>query len=165
MYFGAPTDDPAGSSATDAIGSMAGPSRRRVIVLIEDNPGDVRLVRESLQEHCVDCELLVLGDGEKATRYIEEMERSDDPCPALLVLDLNLPKRNGREVLRRVREGSRCSDVPVVVLTSSAAEQDKMDVAALGATQYIRKPLDLEEFMNIGSMLKAFLSGPPKIPT
>jgi DNA-binding response OmpR family regulator len=162
IFLGAPPDDAAasqpGASPREADSSQSG----RKIVLVEDNPGDVRLLRESLSEHCCSFALVVFADGEKACRYVDELNSGTTPCPALVVLDLNLPKRSGREVLQCIRASSRCGRVPVVIFTSSAAEQDRIETAALGATHYIRKPLDLEEFMSIGSVLRQFLPAEPE---
>ena len=130
------------------------------ILMIEDNPADVALVREALHEHGVDCNLIVLTDGEKAVQYIERIEKSREPCPALVLLDLNLPRRHGRDVLGLLRRCKTCAATPVVVLSSSGAKTDIDEAAALGATQYIRKSLDLDEFMTIGATLKLLLSRP-----
>jgi CheY-like chemotaxis protein len=155
-FFSAAADDAEGAGAQPQ--PSTGP-RAETILVVEDNPGDVRLIREALEQHCVQCDLLVLSDGAKAIAWLDQLDASDARCPALVVLDLNLPRRNGREVLKRIRAGSRCAAMPVVILTSSAAEEDMQETAALGASRYIRKPLDLEEFMKVGSVLKQFLPG------
>lgn len=127
------------------------------IVLIEDNPADTGIVRAALDEHGVDCELVVLSDGEKAVRYIQPFDTRPRACPDLLIVDLNLPKRSGREVLQSVRLSVKCRTAPVVVLSSSDAQQDKEDSARLGANRYIHKPLHLEEFLRLGAVFKAIL--------
>ena len=128
------------------------------ILLVEDNPGDVILIREMLREHGLRGELSVLGDGDIACEFIGRLDRDlGIPCPGLLILDLNLPRRSGREVLKMLRESDRCSKIPVVILSSSSAPKDRDAVAALGADTYIQKPISLEEFMQIGAILKQVL--------
>jgi CheY-like chemotaxis protein len=128
------------------------------ILLVEDNPGDVILIREMLAEHGLRGELKVLGDGDIACEFIARLDRDPDiPCPGLLILDLNLPRRSGREVLKALRESDRCSRIPVAILSSSSAPNDRDAVAALGADTYIQKPISLEEFMQIGAILRQVL--------
>jgi CheY-like chemotaxis protein len=127
------------------------------ILMIEDNPADVALVREALSEHGVKCNLVVLTDGEKAIQHIQRIERSLEACPALILLDLNLPRRHGRDILGVLRLSRICAATPVVVLSSSAATADIQEAAALGATRYICKSLDLDEVMSIGATLKSLL--------
>jgi CheY-like chemotaxis protein len=154
----AKNDDEPCEHAKDS-GIAKQPGRSSCILLIEDNPVDVLLVQESLEEHGIDCDLLVLTDGERAIAHLDEVDSKGElSCPALIILDLNLPRRNGREVLKRVRGSGKCGNVPVVVLSSSDAQQDKQDAAQLGAQLYIRKPLNLEEFMSIGAKLKMLLA-------
>lgn len=124
---------------------------------MEDNPGDVVLIRESLEEHHVDCHLFVADDGEKAIQFINELDADGDLFPALVILDLNLPKRSGREVLRRMRENANWAGTPAVILSSSGALRDQEETASLGASKYIRKPSNLEAFMEIGGVLKTML--------
>lgn len=128
------------------------------ILLVEDNPGDVILIREMLLEHGLRGELRVIGDGDIACEFIARLDRDlEIPCPGLLILDLNLPRRSGREVLKMFRESDRCSKIPVAILSSSSAPGDRDAVAALGADTYIQKPISLEEFMQIGAILKQVL--------
>ena len=128
------------------------------ILLVEDNPGDVILIREMLREHGLRGELSVIGDGDIACEFIARLDRDPGiPCPGLLILDLNLPRRSGHEVLKMFRESDRCSKIPVAILSSSSAPKDRDAVAALGADTYIQKPISLEEFMQIGAILKQVL--------
>jgi CheY-like chemotaxis protein len=127
------------------------------ILLIEDNPSDVLLVREALEEYGVDCEVFVATDGERAVQFIEQAEASVVPCPDLIVLDLNLPKRTGFEVLRVLRDNPTLGRTRVVILSSSDAPRDREDTARLGISDYIRKPTRLEEFLKIGAVLKGLL--------
>jgi CheY-like chemotaxis protein len=129
-----------------------------VILLVEDSSADAYLVRESLTKHLKDFELQVVNDGEKAFKLIEAADLDASlPCPSLMLLDLNLPKRSGQEILRRFRQSPRCGHVPVVILTSSDSPADRAETARLGATAYFRKPPDLEEFMQIGVVVERVL--------
>jgi two-component system, chemotaxis family, response regulator Rcp1 len=132
-------------------------SRSACILLVEDNPADAVLVEEALNEHQVDVDLLVLGDGERAIQFVDELDANTRACPKLVILDLNLPKRSGKDVLRRIRESAQWNHVPVVILTSSNTPKDREETASLGASQYIRKPSQLEDFLLLGAVLKNFL--------
>ena len=126
---------------------MDGPVR---ILLAEDNPADVYLIEEALREHGVDCQITLAKDGEAAIAMIA----SGEVDPTLIMLDLNMPKRGGGEVLTRLREDPRSASIPVVVLTSSDSPADREEVMRLGATSYIRKPTGLDEFLQIGATIK-----------
>jgi CheY-like chemotaxis protein len=129
-----------------------------VILLIEDSSADVYIVRESLRKHLKTFDLQVVTDGEQAFSWIEAADLdASTPCPSLMLLDLNLPKRSGQEILRRMRQSPRCGNVPVVILTSSDSPADRAETAKLGATAYFRKPPDLEEFMQIGVVVERVL--------
>ena len=135
----------------------AGGPKPVFIVLVEDNPADVGLVREALEEHGVEGELLVLKDGEEAIQVIENIEAVQTNCPNLLIVDLNLPKKPGREILERVHLGWKCHRTPIVVLSSSYSQRDRDDAVRLGVSRYIRKPFRLEEFIGLGALFKAML--------
>jgi DNA-binding response OmpR family regulator len=122
------------------------------ILLIEDNPGDVGLVREALEVNGVDGELLVAADGDRAIEFIQALDTDAIGCPDLVIVDLNLPKRSGREVLKRMRESVKCRETTVVILSSSDAQQDRADAVALGASSYFKKPLRLQEFLKLGAI-------------
>lgn len=124
---------------------------------MEDNPADALLVEEALNEYQIAAKLVVLADGEKAIRFIEEFDTTTRPYPKLVILDLNLPKRNGKDVLRRIRESEKWDHVPVVILTSSNTPADREETIRLGANQYIRKPSQLEDFLKIGEVLKSLI--------
>jgi two-component system, chemotaxis family, response regulator Rcp1 len=130
------------------------------VLLVEDNPADVGLVREALSEHGVDCVLSVITDGESAIDFMEEVDDGRLDCPDLIILDLNLPKRPGRDVLQFIRTSIRCSQVPVLVLSSSGAQKDKDEAAELGASRYIQKPIRLDDFINLGKLFKDMLNLP-----
>jgi chemotaxis family two-component system response regulator Rcp1 len=130
------------------------------ILLVEDNPGDVELVREALTEAKVRNELHVAVDGEKAIEFL----KGSDPCPDLILLDLNLPRKNGREVLQDIKSDPRLSIIPVVVLTSSKEEEDIIRSYRLHANCYITKPVDLEQFLNVVKSIENFWLAIVKLP-
>ncbi len=133
--------------------------RTPLVLLVEDSPADIYIVRESLKKHMQEVTLQVLNDGEKAFALIEAAEADDSaPSPSLLILDLNLPKRSGQEVLRRLRQSSKLGRIPVVIFTSSDSPADRAETTRLGATAYFRKPADLEEFMCIGKVVQSVLT-------
>jgi len=124
---------------------------RRVLV-IEDSKADVFLIREALYSAGVRAEIDVVHDGQAALRFLDEEAR-----PALVVLDLNLPKYGGREVLRHIRANMRTKDLPVLVVTSSALSQDREELTALGFDGYFQKPSDYAEFLKLGPLVKGLL--------
>lgn len=126
--------------------------------MVEDSASDVLLLQEALRTHGVSVPMRVLRDGELAVQHIERIGAGELVCPALFILDLNLPKRSGAEVLQRLRKSAVCKQCPVMVLSSSEAPQDKFGVEELGIDIYLRKPLRLDEFMNIGLTVKNLLS-------
>jgi DNA-binding response OmpR family regulator len=122
------------------------------VFLIEDNPADVELVREALDAAELQHVLEVAVDFEQAKRRLEGI-RLGAPCPDILLMDLNLPKGNGFELLRLFRENTACHGVPVIVVSSSNAARDRDQAAELGAVNYFRKPTDLDEFLKLGQMV------------
>lgn len=129
------------------------------IVLIEDAEPDVFLVREALRQAGLDFQLSVFDDGEKAYDFVESLDTNDSAdCPNLFLLDLNLPKKSGDQILERMRRSPKCGAVPVVVVTSSDSPRDKAETARLGATQYFRKPSRLDEFMQLGPLVRDLLN-------
>jgi DNA-binding response OmpR family regulator len=128
------------------------------IVLVEDAEPDVFMVREALRQSGLQFELCVLEDGEKAAEFIAGLDQDQTArCPDLLLLDLNLPKKNGEQVLAHLRQSSRCARVPVLIVTSSDSPNDKARVSRLGATQYFRKPSQLDDFMKLGPLVRNLL--------
>jgi two-component system, chemotaxis family, response regulator Rcp1 len=123
------------------------------ILLAEDNPADVYLIEEALREHKVNFNITVAEDGEAAMTMLERGQVQPD----IVLLDLNMPKRSGGEVLDRLRKESG-KDIPVIILTSSDSPTDREEAFRLGATRYIRKPTGLDEFLQIGAVIKE-LSG------
>jgi chemotaxis family two-component system response regulator Rcp1 len=125
---------------------------------VEDNKADVYLIREAIAAAHVDAEFHVAQDGEKAIRFFAEVDRDDSaPCPALVILDLNLPKRHGSEVLWQMRQTRRCANAPVVVVTSSNSDQDRERMAKLGANEYFPKSSEYRQFMKLGDIVSSLL--------
>lgn len=114
-------------------------------------------MRAALEEHGVEGELLVAADGEKAVAYIESVDRQSGKPPDLVILDLNLPRRPGREVLQFMRQSPGFHDTIVAVLSSSDDEQDRTDALSLGANKYLQKPLRAGAFLSLGAVFKAAL--------
>jgi DNA-binding response OmpR family regulator len=132
------------------------------IVLVEDAEPDVFLVREALQQNGLEFNLRVFGDGEEASDFFDEIDRDQGvTVPRLLMLDLNLPRKTGAEVLANVRKSARLRSLPVIVLTSSDSPKDRDLAARLGATQYFRKPSRLAEFMRLGAIARNLLELSP----
>ena len=123
------------------------------ILLAEDNEGDVLLVQQALAKHQIDHTLHVVCDGDEALKFFASIGHGL-PCPDVLLLDLNLPKVDGGEVLERFRKHPACTKTPVIIVTSSNAPQDRKRVELLGANAYFRKPSDLHEFMILGTVIK-----------
>jgi two-component system, chemotaxis family, response regulator Rcp1 len=129
-----------------------------LLLLVEDNGADVFLVEQAIDFHQVPVRLMVAEDGEAACDYFEKADTDGTiPCPAILLLDLNLPKKSGTEVLELVRKSHRCSSIPIIVLTSSDSPEDRARAARLGADRYFRKPTSYREFLEIGTMLNDVL--------
>ena len=130
------------------------------ILLAEDNPGDVFLVRAALQRHAIEHELTVAGDGQAAWKLIEAAEASPDQQFDLFMLDLNLPVRPGLELLARIRNSSGgMSRALVLIMTSSNSVQDRAAAAQDGADYYFFKPSTLEAFLELGSIVKNLCAG------
>lgn len=137
-------------------------SGSKCILLVEDNPADVYLIREAIfnRSESTNVELVVVSDGEQALDYVLRRGRYADACnPDLFVLDLNLPKNDGMDVLRCIREQSGLSRIPVVVLTSSDSPTDRWVTEQLGADRFITKPSDLDAFMELGGTLLRYMDG------
>jgi len=127
------------------------------ILLVEDNPGDVRLAREGLKESKLYNELWDVPDGEKALDFLRrQSDYPDAPRPDLILLDLNLPRMDGRELLQEIKQDPALRCIPVVVLTMSKAEQDIVQAYDLHANCYINKPIDLDRFIEVVQGIRDF---------
>jgi CheY-like chemotaxis protein len=135
------------------------------ILLIEDNPGDARLTQEALREARVSNRLSHVHDGVEAMAFVRgEPPFADAPRPDLILLDLNLPRKDGREVLAELKEDPVLRLIPVVVLTTSEAEQDILRTYQLHGNCYITKPVDLEKFLHIVRAVESFWLAIVKLP-
>lgn len=135
------------------------------ILLVEDNPGDVRLTREALKEGKVRNNLHVVGDGVEALAFLRrEGQYTNAPWPDVILLDLNLPKKDGREVLAEIKDDPNLKRIPVVILTTSAAEQDILKTYNLHANCYVTKPVDFEQFITVVRSIERFWFTVVKLP-
>jgi len=127
------------------------------VLLVEDSPGDVRLTREALKEGKVRNNLSVVSDGVEAMEFLRrEGKYKDAPRPDIVLLDLNMPRKDGREVLAEMKSDELLKRIPVVVLTTSEAEQDILRTYDLHANCYLTKPVDLEQFISIVKSVEDF---------
>jgi chemotaxis family two-component system response regulator Rcp1 len=132
-------------------------SRPIEVLLVEDNPGDVRLTREAFNEAQVTNHLHVVMDGLEAMDFLQRRGRhAEAPRPDLILLDLNLPGKSGREVLEKIKSDPGLRRIPVMILTSSKADQDLQRAYELHANCYIAKPLDFYQFVDIVRSIKHF---------
>jgi two-component system, chemotaxis family, response regulator Rcp1 len=135
------------------------------ILLVEDNPGDVRLTKEALKDAKVLNEVYVARDGVEAMKFLHRQNSfANVPLPDLILLDLNLPKKDGREVLAEIKQDLLLRHIPVVVLTTSKAEEDIVKTYNLHANAYITKPVDLNRFVEIIHALEEFWFTVVKLP-
>lgn len=130
----------------------------RQIVLVEDNPADVMLVQLSLRDAGLNCALTVVDDGDKAILLVEQLDQdSKAPRIDLLLLDLHLPKRDGADILNRLRSTEHNAQTPVIVMTASDAPSDYQTAQKHAAIRYFRKPTSLAEFMQLGVIVRDVL--------
>jgi CheY-like chemotaxis protein len=135
------------------------------VLLVEDDPGDVLMTQEAFDEHKVRNRLTVVSDGAEALSYLRrEGQYADAVRPDLILLDLNLPRRDGREVLAEVKEDSDLCQIPVVVLTTSAADEDILRSYQLHANAYVTKPVDFESFISVIRQIDQFFVSVVKLP-
>ncbi len=137
-----------------SIGSNAAPIE---VLLVEDSPGDVRLTREAFKDAKVHVNLHVAPDGTEAMAFLLRTgEHSTAPRPDLILLDLNLPKKDGREVLEEIKKNDNLKTIPVVILTTSASDADILRSYMLHANCYITKPVDLQGFLTVVKSIDGF---------
>lgn len=135
------------------------------VLLVEDDAGDVLMTQEAFEHHKIRNPLHVVSDGEEAMRFLrKEGEHADAPRPTLILLDLNLPMLNGREVLAQVKADEDLRSIPVVVLTTSAAEEDILRSYNLHANAYVTKPVDFSRFMDVIRQIDDFFVSVVKLP-
>ncbi len=135
------------------------------ILLVEDNPGDVRLVKEAIAENKIKNDIYVVSDGEEALLFLRrEGDYKDAPQPDLILLDLNLPKKSGRDVLEEVKSDPDLKRIPVVVLTTSDAERDILRSYDLHANCYVTKPVDMNQFVRVVNYIEDFWFSIVKLP-
>ena len=118
---------------------------------------DARLVREALENSAIACELVVITNGQRAVEFIEDSDSGSGLCPQLAIVDLNLPKKSGAEVVKRMRASATYKDVPVVVLTSSNNQIDRENAKSIGVSRYIVKPSRLSEILELGCVFRDLL--------
>lgn len=136
------------------------------ILLVEDNPGDVKLTREALKENKMANNLHVVGDGEQAMDFLHQSGvYVNKPRPDVILLDLNLPKKDGREVLAEIKEDDDLKQIPVVILTMSQSEEDILTSYDLHANCYITKPLDMNQFIHVVKTINNFWFSIVKLPS
>jgi CheY-like chemotaxis protein len=134
--------------------------------LVEDNPGDVRLTKEALKEGRLLNNVNVVGDGIEALSFLRRQDKYEQAVqPDLILLDLNLPKKDGREVLAEIKADPNLRRIPVVILTTSSAEEDILRTYDLHANCYVTKPVDLDRFMGVVKSIEDFWVSVVKLPS
>lgn len=135
------------------------------ILLVEDNPGDIRLTKEVLKEGKIRNDLSVVTDGEEALLFLKkEGKYTDARSPDIILLDLNLPKKDGRQVLAEIKTDPVLMLIPVIVLTTSSAEKDILNMYSIHANCYITKPVDFDQFINVVKSIENFWLSIVKLP-
>jgi CheY-like chemotaxis protein len=135
------------------------------VLLVEDDPGDVLMTREAFEEHKVGNRLNVVSDGVDALAYLRKEEPFQGAVrPDLILLDLNLPKRDGREVLEEIKNDSSLRQIPVVVLTTSQADEDVLRSYQLHANAYVTKPVDFDRFVRVVKQIDEFFISVVRLP-
>ncbi|WP_024288729.1 response regulator [Cellulomonas sp. KRMCY2] len=135
------------------------------VLLVEDDPGDVLMTREAFAENKVANRLAVVSDGVKAMAYLrKEGPYGDVPTPDLVLLDLNLPRMDGREVLAAMKSDQELRRIPVVVLTTSEAEEDVLRSYSLHANAYVTKPVDFQRFIDVVRQIDDFFVSVVRLP-
>jgi chemotaxis family two-component system response regulator Rcp1 len=135
------------------------------LLLVEDNPGDVRLTREALKDAKLKINLHVAVDGMEAMAFLRKQGKyASSPRPDLVLLDLNLPKKDGRQVLAEIKDDPDLKRIPVVIITSSKAEEDVLKSYNLHANCYVTKPLDLDQFITVVQSIEQFWLTIVKLP-
>ncbi len=158
LYAGGPGEGPLNRFPPGEYGYSESGSRRPFILLVEDNPADVFLAQSAIREFVSSATVEVLRDGHEALLFCDRADA--DPavrCPDVIVLDLNLPKTEGRNVLAYLRMSLRCKEIPVIVASSSNSSRDRGTLLSLGANAYFHKPSDYDAFLMLGQVIRSFL--------
>ncbi|GAA2998083.1 response regulator [Actinokineospora diospyrosa] len=135
------------------------------VLVVEDDEGDILMIREAFELHGQRSRLHVVNDGVDAVAFLRrEAQYHDAPRPQLILLDLNMPRMDGREVLAQVKDDPALTSIPVVVLTTSAADDDVVSSYSLHANAYVTKPADLDEFMSAIGKVDEFFGGTVRLP-
>lgn len=135
------------------------------VLLVEDNPGDVQLTRIALEDSKISIHLNVVEDGVEAMAFLRKQEKYAMAAhPDIVLLDLNLPRKDGREVLAEIKEDENLKRIPVVILTTSQAEEDILEAYNLSANCYITKPVDFDQFVKIVKSIENFWFAIVKLP-
>lgn len=122
------------------------------------------LIRQAIQMAGIDADIFVVHDGQVATQFVDAADRDDQaPCPNLILLDMNLPKKSGDDVLRHLRTSKRCANALVLIVTSSESKRDREAVARFSVAGYFRKPSEHAEFMKLGGVVKGLLEHTPRL--
>jgi chemotaxis family two-component system response regulator Rcp1 len=139
--------------------------RKLEVLLVEDNPGDIRLIQEAFNEGDVQSHLNIARDGEQAMAYLrQEGIFSRSPRPAFILLDLNLPRKDGREVLEEIKQDENLRRIPVVILSTSTNAEDVRRAYDLHANCYVSKPIDMDQLVQLGKSLEDFWSKTVLLP-
>jgi chemotaxis family two-component system response regulator Rcp1 len=154
------------SSASRSLSDDTSARRPWQILIAEDNKSDVFLIQRALKKSGVEAQVHIADDGEKVVRFVEQVDADPTaPCPDIILLDINMPRYKGGDILRRLRASSRCKDALVLIVTSSNSIRDREEMDALGANGYFRKPSEFSEFMVLGQMVRDLLRRKDGSPT
>jgi CheY-like chemotaxis protein len=142
------------------------PGRQIEVLLVEDDPGDVLMTKEAFEDYKLSNQLHVVTDGAEAMEFLRRKgEYADAPRPDLVLLDLNLPRMDGREVLQAIKSDPELASIPVVILTTSEAEEDVLRSYSLHANAYVTKPVDFERFIQVVRQIDEFFVTVVRLPT
>jgi len=142
------------------------PGRQIEVLLVEDDPGDVLMTKEAFEDYKLSNQLHVVNDGAEAMDFLRQQgPHTAAPRPDLVLLDLNLPRMDGREVLQAIKSDPELASIPVVVLTTSEAEEDVLRSYSLHANAYVTKPVDFERFIQVVRQIDEFFVTVVRLPT
>jgi chemotaxis family two-component system response regulator Rcp1 len=146
-------------SASPSLSEETSSSARRQILIVEDNQSDLYLIQRAIESTDLPIDFHIVRDGQRAVQFFDRAEADPTmPCPDLVILDVNLPKKQGGDVLKHMRSLSRCAQARVIVVSTSDSESDRELMRQLGADGYFAKPSEFDEFMKLGDLVKGVLS-------